>query len=107
MRSGRTVVRASARKSDTDTLSSDWMKTRNAPARMPGINSGRVTRRSVMNQLAPIVVDASASEGLRPWATTEAARYISGPKTTTWPATVSQSDGLKPMKLATIKAARP
>lgn len=64
--SGRSVVRASARKSETETLSSDWMKTRNAPAKIAGIKSGSVTRRKVVNQFAPMTVDASAREGLIP-----------------------------------------
>ncbi len=47
MRMGSMSVRAVDRNSDTGTLSIEAMKARNAPAKMPGAISGRVTRRSV------------------------------------------------------------
>ena len=44
---GSMSVRAVDRKSETGTLSIEAMKARNAPAKIPGAISGRVTRRSV------------------------------------------------------------
>ena len=75
---------ASARNSETETLSSDWMNTRNAP----GQDARHQERQRYPPQRrepagARNVVEASSRDGSSPCATTTAARYISGPKTTT------------------------
>src|SRR6266545_3149159 len=60
---GNTSVRASARKSETGTLSNDAMNAMNAPAPIPLPISGNVMRRNVIDGGAPRLSDASTNPG--------------------------------------------
>src|SRR5690348_14398103 len=90
---GSTSVRSSARKSDTGTLSNDAMNARNAPAPTPRPISGSVTRRNVVQCVAPRLADASSSAESSCTSAAIVVRSTNGTQTTTWPTMRNGIDG--------------
>ena len=107
MRIGSMSVRAVDRNSDTGTLSIEAMKARNAPAKMLGAISGRVTRRIVYNQLAPRLCEESFSAGSSCERLAVVVRRMKGTVMIMWPAMIRYSDGRNPIMVKYISAARP
>lgn len=95
----------SPRKSVTETVSRDCMKTRKASATIPGAMPGRLTRGKVRARDAPSVAEASSSAGFIRWASPSTVRNISGAKTAECPTGTAQTDGPSPSRLSAKSAA--
>ena len=80
------------------------MKTRKAPAMMPGAMPGRLTRRKVRAREAPSVAEASSRAGFIRWARPSTVRNISGAKTALCPIRTAQNDGPRPSRLSASSA---
>src|SRR5262249_24101546 len=104
---GNTSVRASARNSDTGTLSNEDRNATKQLAKMPRWIRGNVMRRNVYQRLAPRLREQFTSCGSSCCSDAPTMRITNGTQTTICPSTSVAIDNLMPTRLKTISSESP